>query len=92
MDYKNILPPSIKECNYGFRQISSSLTKFIIIVLTFMSINKFISKIYSITNLMVLILCKKYFLYKFSQSLNCLTSQKARLHSFMDNGSISILN
>jgi hypothetical protein len=39
-----------------------------------MYLNKFIMNIYSITNLMVLILYHKclYFLYKFSQSLDCL--------------------
>ena len=47
-----------KKCIYGIRanQINSSLTKFIVIILTFISLNKFIMKIHSITNLLVLIL------------------------------------
>jgi len=53
-----LLPPSTKEYNYGEHadQTSSSLTKFIVNSISTYVSNKFIIKIYSITNLMVLIL------------------------------------
>ena len=46
-----------------------------------MSLNKFILKIYSITNLIILILYHEIstFLYNFNQSLKCLTYRKARI-------------
>jgi hypothetical protein len=49
-----------------------------------MSPNKFILKIYSITNLMVLTLYHNVctFLYKFSQSSNCLSYRKMRIAIF----------
>jgi len=48
---------------------------------------------YSITNLMVLILYHKYlyFLYKFSQSFDCLTYQKAWIVFFCGRGSSKLV-
>jgi hypothetical protein len=54
----NVVPPSRKECSYMIRvsQSSSSLTKFIANSINIYVSNKFIMKIYSMTNLMILIL------------------------------------
>jgi hypothetical protein len=65
-----VLSLSIKEYNYGIYadQTSSNLTKFIVNNMrAHMSLNKFIMKIYSTTNVMVLILYYEYyyFLYNF---------------------------
>jgi hypothetical protein len=56
------------------QKISSTLSKFIVNSIMFMSLNKFTIKIYFITNLMVLNLYHEYlfFLRNFSQSLNYL--------------------
>jgi hypothetical protein len=62
-------------------QRSSRLTKFIANIISIYVLNKFIIKICSISNLIVLILYHKYldFLYRFSQNLNCLISRRARI-------------
>jgi hypothetical protein len=62
IDLYLLLPPSNKICNYGMRvsQIDSSLTKFIVNNINIYVSNKFIIKIYSITNLIILILYHKY--------------------------------
>jgi hypothetical protein len=64
-----ILPLSVKKSNYEIYagQTSSSLVKFIVnLVLTFLSLNKLIIKVYSITNLMVFVLyhgeCQYFFI------------------------------
>jgi hypothetical protein len=61
-----LLPLSTKEYNYRILtgQISLNLTKFVVNILMFMSPNKFIMKIYYITNLMILILYyEPYYFY-----------------------------
>ena len=56
-----------------------------------MSLNKFILKIYYITNLIILILYHEIstFLYNFNQSLDRLTSKKMRIPTFYGRGSIT---
>ena len=86
-----VLPSFTEEYNYDIfaSQTNLALTKFILN--NIMSPIKFTTKIYFITNLIVLILYHKYqyFLYMFSQTLSRLTPQKIRVVSFYGQRSMS---